>query len=54
MADLSHNPTLGLRLTSMEVPLFRQISQGIRRGIRPELKAGLHLPPERLLARALG
>lgn len=56
MADLSHNPTLGLRLDrGMEVPLFRQISQGIRRGILAgELKAGLHLPPERLLARALG
>ena len=56
MDDLSHNPTLGLRLDrGMEVPLFRQISQGIRREILAgELKAGLNLPPERLLARALG
>ncbi len=56
MADSHHNPTLGLRLDrDTEVPLFRQISQGIRQGILAgELEVGLRLPPERLLARALG
>ena len=56
MDDLSHNPTLGLRLDrGMEVPLFRQINLGIRREILAgELKAGLNLPPERLLARTPG
>ncbi len=56
MADSPHNPTLGLRLDrDTEVPLFRQISQGIRQAIMAgELGGGLRLPPERLLARALG
>lgn len=56
MAESHRLPTLGLRLSrDTEVPLFRQISHGIRQGILTgELGEGLRLPPERLLARALG
>ena len=56
MADSPRHPTLGLHLDrDRDVPLFRQISQGIRHGIAAgELAGGFQLPPERLLARALG
>lgn len=49
-------PTLGLSLDRHSpVPLFRQISDGIRAGILAgEWPEGMRLPPERLLARALG
>lgn len=49
-------PTLGLRLDrSADEPLFQQIAGQLRQGIDAgRLAAGLRLPPERLLARALG